>query len=55
MTSSIIAVVGSDATMVYDAVHNVIEKALGERDPSFALQDFTVKDVTAGGDSSVLS
>ncbi len=55
MTSSIIAVVGSDATMVYDAVHNVIEKALGERDPSFALQNFTVKDVTAGGDSSVLS
>jgi len=35
--------------MVYDAVHNVIAEALGELDPSFALQDFTAKDVTSSG------
>ncbi len=46
-------VVGSDATMVYDALHNVIATALGDLDPSFALQDFTVKDVTNSGESVV--
>jgi DNA polymerase-3 subunit delta len=46
-------VVGSDATMVYDALHNVISTALGDLDPSFALQDFTVKDVTTSGESVV--
>ncbi|MDH2902744.1 MAG: hypothetical protein PXZ08_02175 [Actinomycetota bacterium] len=44
-------VVGSDATMVYDALHNVVAAALGGLDPSFALQDFTVKDVTHAGES----
>jgi DNA polymerase-3 subunit delta len=44
-------VVGSDATMVYDALHNVIATALGDLDPSFALQDFTAKDVTSSVDS----
>jgi len=46
-------VVGTDATMVYDALHNVVTAALGDMDPSFALQDFTVKDVTGTGDSVV--
>jgi DNA polymerase-3 subunit delta len=44
-------VVGSDATMVYDALHNVVATALGDLDPSFALQDFTAKDVTNSVDS----
>lgn len=40
--------------MVYDAVHNVIATALGELDPSVALQDFTAKDVTQGSGESTL-
>jgi DNA polymerase-3 subunit delta len=40
--------------MVYDSVHNVINEALGELDPSFALQDFTAKDVTLGSGESSL-
>ncbi|HEY1825719.1 MAG TPA: hypothetical protein VGG21_07145 [Acidimicrobiales bacterium] len=55
MSSATLCVVGTDPTMVYDAVHNAITSALGELDPSFALQDFTAKDVTLGGDSSVPS
>ena len=51
MTSTSVCVVGTDPTMVYDAVHNVIAAALGDLDPSFALQDFTVKDVTSGGEA----
>ena len=46
-------VVGTDATMVYDAVHNVVSASLGDLDPAFALQDFTVKDVTTSGESVV--
>ena len=53
MTSASVCVVGTDATMVYDAVHNVIASALGDLDPSFALQDFTAKDVTTSGGESV--
>jgi DNA polymerase-3 subunit delta len=53
VSSQTICVVGTDATMVYDAVHNVINLALGELDPSFALQDFTAKDVTTSGAESV--
>ena len=55
MSSPVVAVVGTDATMVYDAVHNVVARALGELDPSFALQDFTAKDVTASGAEPVIS
>lgn len=40
--------------MVYDALHNVIIEALDGLDPSFAQQDFTVKDVTASGGDSVM-
>ena len=54
MSSAIVCVVGTDATMVYDAVHNVITSALGDLDPSFALQDFTAKDVTSSGGESVV-
>ena len=53
MTSPTICVVGTDATMVYDAVHNVVATALEDLDPSFALQDFTAKDVTSAGGESV--
>jgi len=54
MSSPSVCVVGSDATMVYDAVHNVVASALGDLDPSFALQDFTAKDVTLGSGESTL-
>ncbi|HEY5103656.1 MAG TPA: hypothetical protein VII65_01305 [Acidimicrobiales bacterium] len=54
MSSPSVCVVGSDATMVYDAVHNVVADALGDLDPSFALQDFTAKDVTQGSGESTL-
>lgn len=54
MSSPVVCVVGTDPTMVYDALHNVIISALGELDPSFALQDFTAKDVTSSGVESVV-
>jgi DNA polymerase-3 subunit delta len=41
--------------MVYDSLHNVIGEAVGDLDPSFALEDFTAKDVTAAGLESVIS
>ncbi|HQT99050.1 MAG TPA: hypothetical protein PLG60_00945 [Acidimicrobiales bacterium] len=44
MTSSSICVVGSDPTMVADTLHNVIATALGDVDPSFALEDFSLTD-----------
>jgi len=53
--TSTYAVVGTDATMVYDALHNVVATALGNLDPSFALQDFTAKDVTSSGAVSIAS
>lgn len=55
MSSASVCVVGTDATMVYDALHNVIGRALGDLDPSIALQDFTVKDVTATSAESIIS
>ena len=55
MASSSVCIVGTDATMVYDAVHNVVADALGDLDPSFALQDFTAKDITTSGAESVAS
>jgi DNA polymerase-3 subunit delta len=51
VTGPVVAVVGTDATMVYDAVHNVVAEALGDLDASLALQDFTAKDVAGGGES----
>lgn len=53
MTSAVVAVVGTDATMVYDAVRNVIVEALGDLDPSVALEDFTAKDVASAGGEAV--
>jgi DNA polymerase-3 subunit delta len=53
--NAVVAVVGTDATMVYDAVHNVIAEALGDLDPSFALEDFTAKDVATSGVESIIS
>jgi DNA polymerase-3 subunit delta len=53
--NTVVAVVGTDATMVYDSLHNVIGDAVGDLDPSFALEDFTAKDVTAAGLESVIS
>lgn len=55
MTSPVVTVVGTDATMVYDALHNVVANALGDLDPSFALQDFTAKDVTSTGGESIVA
>ena len=55
MSSSTICVVGTDATMVYDALHNVLQTALGDLDPSFALQDFTAKDAASSSSDSILS
>jgi len=43
-----VCVVGTDATMVADALHNVIVAALGDLDPSFALEDFSMSDNTEG-------
>jgi DNA polymerase-3 subunit delta len=54
MSSATVCVVGTDATMVYDAVHNTVATALGDLDPSFALQDFTAKDVTLTSGESAL-
>ncbi len=47
--------VGSDATMVYDALRNVVAAALGDLDPASALEDFTVRDVAATSSESVLA
>jgi hypothetical protein len=54
VSASVLCVVGTDATMVYDAVHNVVQSALGDLDPNFALQDFTAKDVTSASGEPVL-
>ena len=48
MSGSSVCVVGTDATMVADALHNVIVAALGDLDPSFALEDFSMSDNTEG-------
>ena len=48
MSTSSICVVGTDATMVYDALHNVVESALGTLDPTVALEDFTARDSSTG-------
>jgi DNA polymerase III subunit delta len=53
--NAVVTVVGTDATMVYDAVHNVIAEALGDLDPSFALEDFTAKDVATSGVETIIS
>ncbi len=47
-----ICVVGTDATIVNDALHNVIAQQLGDVDPAIGLEDFTVKDVTARDDAA---
>ncbi len=41
--------------MVYDALHNVLQTALGDLDPSFALQDFTAKDAASSSSETVIS
>ena len=48
MSGASVCVVGTDATMVADALHNVILSALGDLDPSFALEDFSLSDNTEG-------
>ncbi len=48
MTRSSLCVVGSDATMVYDAVRGVVAAELGGLDAAAALEDFTARDATAG-------
>ena len=46
--------VGTDATMVADALRNALDFALGDLDPSFALEDFSVSDANEGVASRVL-
>ena len=53
MTSSI-CVVATEATLVYDALHNLITETLGDLEPAFALQDFTAKDAGSLSDAPVL-
>ena len=48
-------VVATDATLVADALHRVVADALGSMDPSFALQDFTAKDVASSSDGPVVA
>ncbi len=48
MTASSICVVGTDVTMVYDALHGVVEEALGGLDATTALEDFTARDAATG-------
>jgi DNA polymerase III delta subunit len=55
VTASSFCVVGTDATMVYDALHNVIARVLDGADPNFALEDFTAKDVASSSSDSVVS
>jgi len=55
VTGSSVAVVGTDPTMVYDALRNVVATALGDLDPASALEDFTVRDVAASSSDSVLA
>jgi DNA polymerase-3 subunit delta len=52
---SSMCVVATDATLVYDALHQLIEQTLGDLDPSFALQDFTAKDQGTLSDQPVIS
>ena len=54
MNSSLV-VVATDATLVYDALHQVVEQSLGSQDPSFALQDFTAKDAGSLSDEAVIA
>jgi DNA polymerase-3 subunit delta len=53
--SASIAIVGSDATMVYDALRIVVGDALGELDPASALEDFTIKDVASSSGEMVVA
>jgi DNA polymerase-3 subunit delta len=56
MSEAVIGVVGNDATVVNDAVHDLVVELLGGLDPAIALEDFVVG--SDGGDdatSSVIS
>ena len=53
--STTLCVVASDATLVYDALHQRIDEALNGLDPSIALQDFTAKDAAATSATPVIS
>jgi len=55
VTGSSVAVVGTDPTMVYDALRNVVATALGDLDPASALEDFTARDAAASSSESVLA
>jgi len=52
--NSSVCVVATEATLVYDALHNVINEALGDLEPAFALQDFTAKDAGSLSDAPVM-
>lgn len=51
----IISVIGSDATMVNDAVHNAIAEVLGDLDATMALEDFTVTETAVDDERPILT
>ncbi len=56
MSECVVSVVGNDATVVNDAVHELIIELLDGIDPAIAVEDFTVgSDGTEEGSSSVIS
>ena len=50
--SALVAVVGTDATIVNDAVHAVITELLDGIDPSMALEDLTARDGASDDDTA---
>lgn len=54
MAEPLVAVVGADATIVNDAVHEVIVDLLGGLDPSMALEDLAAREGSADDDGPSL-
>ena len=52
MSEAVVCVLGTDATMVNDAVHATVNELLEGLDPSTALEDFAVKESAAAEDES---
>ncbi len=50
MSDAVVLVTGSDATIVNDTVHEVIDELLDGHDPSMALEDFLLKEKDAEED-----
>ncbi|MGH9019600.1 MAG: DNA polymerase III subunit delta [Acidimicrobiales bacterium] len=50
MSASSVCVVGTDSTMVYDALHGVVDDALDGLDPALCLTDLTARDAAGSGE-----